>query len=67
MTEFTAHTTGTGSHFATLALKLQLATVYANFTTEVVDDEGIEQAESIIAGPVGNKLFLQFHHVDESG
>ena len=45
------------------ALKLITASIYANFTTTIIDDEGIEQADSYIAGPVGGKLILKFHEI----
>jgi hypothetical protein len=48
-----------------IVIKLVAAAVYANFTTSIVDDEGIEQLECIIARPVGNKLILKFHSVEE--
>jgi hypothetical protein len=46
-----------------LVFKLITASVYANFTTTIIDDEGIEQADSYIAGPVGGKLVLKFHEI----
>lgn len=46
-----------------LVLKLITASIYANFTTTIIDDEGIEQADSYIAGPVGGKLVLKFHEI----
>ena len=45
-------------------LKLMIAAIYTNFTTSVVDDSGIEQADTYVAGPVANKLMLQFHNVE---
>jgi len=45
------------------ALKLVIATIYTNYTTEIVDDEGIEQTDTFVAGPVGEKLILRFTHV----
>lgn len=44
-------------------IKLLVAAVYTNYATSIVDDEGIEQADSYIAGPVGNKLVLRFHQI----
>lgn len=44
-------------------MKLVVATIYTNYTTEIVDDEGIEQADTIISGPVGGKLILRFKRV----
>jgi hypothetical protein len=46
-----------------LVFKLITASVYANFTTTIIDDEGIEQADSYIAGPVGGKMVLKFHEI----
>jgi hypothetical protein len=42
-------------------LRLLIAAVYTSGTTTIVDDEGIEQADSYFSGPVGNKLILRFH------
>lgn len=44
-------------------MKLAIASVYTNYTTTIVDAEGIEQGEGFLAGPKGNKLWLQFTHV----
>lgn len=44
-------------------MKHAIAAIYTNFTTEVVDAEGIEQAEGFTAGPAGDKLVLQFSKV----
>lgn len=40
-----------------------VATIYTNYQTQIVDDEGIEQADEFISGPVGGKLLLRFQHV----
>jgi hypothetical protein len=48
-------------------LKALIATVYMHFETEVVDDggpEAMEQEDSFIAGPVGEKLVLRFKALD---
>jgi hypothetical protein len=45
-------------------MNLVAAAIYANFTTSIVDDEGIEQRESLVAGPVGDKLILRFYWVE---
>lgn len=45
------------------AMKLVIAAVYSNFTTSIVDAQGIEQDEGFTAGPKGNKLLLQFHRI----
>lgn len=44
-------------------MKHAIAAIYTNFTTEIVDAEGIEQAEGFTAGPIGDKLVLRFKHV----
>ena len=44
-------------------MKLLVAAIYTNYTTSIVDDDGIEQADTFIAGPVGNKLVLRFHQI----
>ncbi|KAE8154531.1 cytochrome P450, partial [Aspergillus avenaceus] len=49
-----------GSNFALQEIKLVMAAVYTNFTTEIVDDEGIEQDHAFISLPKGRKLMLKF-------
>lgn len=44
-------------------MKLVIAAVYTNYTTEIVDDEGMEQADCFVAGPVGGKCVLRFKRV----
>lgn len=44
-------------------MKLQIATIYAEFETSVVDDSGMVQTDAVLAGPVGDKLLLKFHTV----
>lgn len=46
-----------------LEMKLVIAAIYTNYVTEIVDDEGMEQADTFIAGPVGGKLVLRFKRV----
>ncbi|RAK94783.1 cytochrome P450 [Aspergillus ibericus CBS 121593] len=53
-----------GSNFALLEIKLVMAAVYANYTTKVVDDEGIEQNMEFIALPQGRKLVVRFVPVE---
>ncbi|KAK5114229.1 hypothetical protein LTR85_010294 [Meristemomyces frigidus] len=53
-----------GSNFATQIIKLMIAAIYTNYTTTVIDDEGIEQSDSYISGPVGNRLVLRFCRVE---
>ncbi|KAI9729644.1 MAG: hypothetical protein M1818_008447 [Claussenomyces sp. TS43310] len=52
-----------GSNFAMHELKLVAAAIYTNFTTHVVDDEGIEQMDGYTCGPKSNKLSLRFEKV----
>lgn len=40
-----------------------VATIYTNYTTEIIDDEAIEQADEYISGPISGKLILRFKHV----
>lgn len=44
-------------------MKLLVAAIYTNYTTSVIDDEGIDQADTYLAGPVGNKLVLRFDRI----
>ena len=44
-------------------MKLAVAAIYSNYTTHIVDAEGIEPADAYIAAPVGNKLILGFKQV----
>ncbi|KAK4505818.1 hypothetical protein PRZ48_003783 [Zasmidium cellare] len=57
-------TTCLGNNFATNSMKLVIAAVYSNFTTSIVDAEGIEQDEGYTAGPKGSKLMLQFNRIE---
>lgn len=52
-----------GSHLATQEIKLLVAAVYTNWTTEIVDDEGIEEIDAYTTRPKGDRLILQFRHV----
>jgi unspecific monooxygenase len=47
-------------------MKLILASIYANYATRIIDDEGIEQADGYSTGPKGNKLILQLERVSSS-
>ena len=46
-----------------IVLKLLLASIYMNYATTVIDDEGIEHRDDVIAAPVGDKLILGFSRV----
>ncbi|CAF9917960.1 MAG: hypothetical protein ALECFALPRED_000435 [Alectoria fallacina] len=54
-----------GNHFALQdkEMKLVVAAVYSNYMTEIVDGEGMEQADTFVSGPVGGKCVLRFKHV----
>ena len=45
-------------------MKLITAAIYTNFTTHIVDDEGIEQVDAYTAGPRSRRLILQFKRVE---
>lgn len=40
--------------------KIVLALIYINFETYIIDDEGIEQVDSVAGWPKGDKLILGF-------
>lgn len=44
-------------------MKLFIAAVYTNYTTEIVHGDGMEQEDAFVAGPVGGKCVLRFKHV----
>ncbi|KAE9372550.1 putative cytochrome P450 monooxygenase [Stipitochalara longipes BDJ] len=52
-----------GNHFAIHMLKTIVAAIYTNYETTIVDDEGIEQEDAFLAGPVGRKLVLKVSSV----
>lgn len=54
-----------GSNFAMQEMKLITAAIYTNFTTHVVDDEGIEQVDQYTAHPRANQLILRFERVEK--
>ncbi|RFU28663.1 hypothetical protein B7463_g7689, partial [Scytalidium lignicola] len=49
-----------GKDFALIELKLVIAAIYTNYTTSIIDDEGIEMLDGYSAGPKGDKLIVQF-------
>lgn len=55
-----------GQHFAMQVIKLVIAAIYTQYTTSIVDDEGIEQSDSYNSGPVGHRLILRFHPVGDA-
>ena len=44
-------------------MKLITAAIYTNYTTYVIDDEGIEQVDAYTAHPKAEKLILRFERV----
>jgi hypothetical protein len=44
-------------------MKLIVASIYTNYETYIIDDEGIEQLDSMVAYPVGEKLILGFNRI----
>ena len=46
-------------------MKLIVASIYTNYTTYIIDDDGIEQLDFDIAAPVAEKLILGFTCVPE--
>ena len=40
-------------------MKYIIATIYSNYTTVVVDDTGIEQADAYTAPPQSDKLLIR--------
>ncbi|KIW41129.1 uncharacterized protein PV06_06716 [Exophiala oligosperma] len=51
-----------GSHLATQEIKLLVAAIYSNWTTEIVDDQGIEEIDAYTTRPKSNRLVLRFRH-----
>jgi hypothetical protein len=47
-------------------LKTIVAAIYTNYETTIIDDEGIEQEDAFLAGPVGRKLVLKLSSVDDT-
>lgn len=48
---------------AQIEMKLITAAIYSNFTTTIVDDEGIEATDAYTVQPKSNKLILRFEPV----
>ncbi|KAH7319776.1 cytochrome P450 monooxygenase [Stachybotrys elegans] len=53
-----------GSNFALNEMKNIVAAIYTNFTSHIVDDDGIEQVGGYSGGPVSGKLILRFQEVN---
>jgi len=48
-------------------MKKILETIYREFETSIVDAEGIEAVDWVVAGPKGEKLMLTFRKVEDEG
>jgi hypothetical protein len=46
-------------------MKLVTAAIYMNYTTYIIDDEGIEQVDRMVASPAGEKLVLGFKRLSK--
>lgn len=46
-------------------MKLAVAATYSTYTTSIYDDQQIEQGDGFLAGPKGNKLWLNFRKVSK--
>ncbi|EEP81715.1 conserved hypothetical protein [Uncinocarpus reesii 1704] len=53
-----------GSNFALQEMKLVVAAIYSNYTTTIVDDDGIEAIDAYTVRPTSNRLVLEFHRAD---
>ncbi|KAI2469656.1 cytochrome P450 [Annulohypoxylon bovei var. microspora] len=49
-----------GSNFAMHDMKLIIAAIYSNYTSYIVDDEGIEPTDAYTGHPKSNSLYLRF-------
>jgi hypothetical protein len=47
-------------------MKLVVALIYTNYTTNIIDDEGIEQLDAMVASPSGEKLVLGFKRIPKA-
>ncbi|KAK7178452.1 cytochrome P450 3A12 [Paraphaeosphaeria sporulosa] len=48
-----------GRHFVALVMKIVVAAIYTNYTTAIIDDDGMEQADTFLGHPIGEKLVLE--------
>ena len=44
-------------------MKTMVAMIYSEFETSIMDDNGMEQIDGVVAGPAGDKLILRFREV----
>ncbi|KAI2610294.1 cytochrome P450 [Hypoxylon fragiforme] len=52
-----------GSNFAMHEMKLIIAAIYANYTSHVVDDEGVEPTDAYTGHPKSGSLYLRYERV----
>ncbi|KAF3054812.1 hypothetical protein GL218_07593 [Daldinia childiae] len=52
-----------GSNFAMHDIKLLIAAIYTNYTSHVVDDNGIEPTDAYTGHPKSNSLYLRYERV----
>jgi hypothetical protein len=45
-------------------MKAIVKVIYSEFETLIVDDAGMDQLDSVIAGPKGDRLLLKFVQCD---
>ncbi|KAK7931793.1 Cytochrome P450 monooxygenase cypX [Apiospora marii] len=53
-----------GSNFAMHEMKLLVAAIYTNYTSHIVDDEGIEPTDGYTSHPTSGQLWLRFERVN---
>ncbi|KAI2633000.1 cytochrome P450 [Hypomontagnella submonticulosa] len=54
-----------GSNFAMHDMKLLIAAIYTNYTTHIVDDDGVEPTDAYTGRPKSGSLYLRFERVKE--
>ncbi|KAK8084709.1 Cytochrome P450 monooxygenase cypX [Apiospora hydei] len=53
-----------GSNFAMHEMKLLVAAIYTNYTSHIVDDEGIEPTDGYTSHPTSGQLWLRFERAE---
>ncbi|KAI1387761.1 cytochrome P450 [Hypoxylon trugodes] len=54
-----------GSNFAMHEMKLVIAAIYSNYTSHIINDEGVEQTDAYTGRPKSNSLYLRFERIME--
>ncbi|KAG5294627.1 cytochrome P450 monooxygenase [Histoplasma ohiense] len=52
-----------GSNLAPQEIKLVVAAIYSNFTSKIIDDDGIDPIDAYTVRPSNNRLVLKFERV----